>query len=102
LAFSLGLAGLTLSGAPSLALILGLGSVLLCQLDPAVRQRRVLWGLLLICVLSAALAQVMDVWRWRLVTLPQEAAAWRSLLRLMMWFTWPAWPLALCAGVVTW
>ncbi|MFZ9138795.1 MAG: hypothetical protein ACO21E_13170, partial [Hylemonella sp.] len=95
LAFSLGLAGLTLSGAPSLALILGLGSVLLCQLDPAVRQRRVLWGLLLICVLSAALAQVMDVWRWRLVTLPQEAAAWRSLLRLMMWFTWPAWPLAL-------
>ncbi len=95
LAFSLGLAGLTLSGAPSLALILGLGSVLLCQLDPAVRQRRVLWGLLLICVLSAALAQVMDVWRWRLVTLPQEAAAWRSLLRLMMWFTWPTWPLAL-------
>ena len=63
LAFSLGLAGLTLSGAPSLALILGLGSVLLCQLDPAVRQRRVLWGLLLICVLSSALAQVMDVWR---------------------------------------
>jgi 4-amino-4-deoxy-L-arabinose transferase-like glycosyltransferase len=95
LAFAAGLAGLTLSGAPSFALMLGLGSVLLCSLDPEVRQRRALWGLLVICVLSALLATTLDLWRWRLAGLPQEAAAWRSLLRLMMWFTWPTWPLAL-------
>ncbi|MBU3653491.1 MAG: hypothetical protein FGM44_10465 [Limnohabitans sp.] len=94
-AFALGVFGLTLSGAPSLALILGLGSVLLCRLDPEVQQRRALLGLLLICALAALLAQGLDLWRWRLVSLPQEAAAWRSLLRLMMWFTWPTWPLAL-------
>jgi hypothetical protein len=94
-AFAAGLAGLTFSGAPSLALILGLGSVVLCRLDPAVRQRQAWWGLLLICLAMACLAQALDLWRWRLVSLPQEAAAWRSLMRLMMWFTWPTWPLAL-------
>ena len=94
-AFGLGVLGLTLSGAPSLALILGLGSVLLCLLDPEVRQRRALLGLLLMCGLAAVLSQALDLWRWRLVSLPQEAAAWRSLLRLTMWFTWPTWPLAL-------
>jgi hypothetical protein len=94
-AVALGLFGLALSGAPSLALILGLGSVLLCRLDPEVQQDRALAGLLLICALTAGLAQALDLWRWRVASLPQEAAAWRSLMRLMMWFTWPAWPLAL-------
>ena len=92
---ALGLIGLSLSGAPSLALLLGLGCVLLSALDPAVRHRRALWGWLLGCVVAALLAHAMDLWRWRVVSVPQEAAAWRSLLRLMMWFTWPTWPLAL-------
>ena len=93
-AVAVGLAGLTLSGAPSFAVLLGVGSVVLCSLDPSSRQQRTLWGLLLICLLSALLAHALGLWRWRLATLPQEAAAWRSLMRLMMWFTWPTWPLA--------
>jgi hypothetical protein len=94
-AFACGVWGLTLSGAPSLALILGLGSTLLCRLDPEVKTSQALWGLLFACALSAGLAQTLGLWQWRIALLPQEGAAWRSLLRLMMWFTWPTWPLAL-------
>jgi hypothetical protein len=37
----------------------------------------------------------LNLWRWR-IDLPQaDWAEWRSLGRLLLWFTWPAWPLAL-------
>ena len=97
-----GMAGLALSAAPSMAVALGTGSALLHLLgpDPANGGRR---GALraagiiaLVTVLSAALASALDLWRWRIL-LPQDAASkeWRSLLRLLLWFTWPAWPLVL-------
>ena len=47
-------------------------------------------------VLAAALASSLDLWQWR-VLLSQDAGSkdWRSLARLLLWFTWPAWPLVL-------
>ncbi|WP_457278652.1 hypothetical protein [Polaromonas sp. P5_D5] len=105
-----GLAGLALSGAPTLALLIGMGGALVewthmrwgtGQSDPAARQQSWHWVLLItgITLLVALLAYGLNLWRWR-IHLPgadgQSALKdWRSLGRLLLWFTWPAWPLAM-------
>ncbi|WP_137892217.1 hypothetical protein [Ramlibacter sp. 2FC] len=96
-----GLLGLALSGAPAMALVFGAGGALLCGLErpgaDAPAQPRA-WRLLafaLALALTGALAWGLDLWRWRLA-LPQAGETdWRSTGRLLLWFTWPAWPLAL-------
>lgn len=88
---------LLLSGAPSLALLLGLGGCALLWLNPAhaPHQRQPASAVLLLLMLAAAgLAWGLDLWRWRIVAL-DEVKTWDSLLRLLVWFCWPAWPLAL-------
>ena len=101
-ALAVGLVGLVLSAAPTLAVLFGAGAALLHLLaaDPATGGRR---GALraagdagLLTLLAAALASALDLWRWRIL-LPQDAGSkdWRSLARLLLWFTWPAWPLVL-------
>ena len=101
LAAALGLAGLALSGAPALAVCLGLGSAVIYLLDRSpepeqkTRHRLVAFGLVGLTVLVALLAYGSGLWRWR-VDLPQaDWQEWRRLGRLLLWFTWPAWPLAL-------
>lgn len=105
-----GLAGLALSGAPTLALLLGVGGALVewthmhwgkNQADAASKQRSWHWVLLIagITLLVSLLCLGLDLWRWR-IHLPgagdQSAwKDWRRLGRLLLWFTWPAWPLAL-------
>jgi hypothetical protein len=98
-ALSLGLLGLCLSGAPSFAILMAVGSGLLCLLDrqstsKQTAQLHALW-LLLITVVVAAMATVLEIWQWRLLPLHLDLQAWRNLLRLLVWFTWPAWPLTL-------
>jgi 4-amino-4-deoxy-L-arabinose transferase-like glycosyltransferase len=106
----IGLGGLALSGAPTLALLFGIGGALVewthmrwgtGQADPAARQQSWHWVLLIagITLLVSLLAYSLDLWRWR-IHLPgtDDASAWRdwrSLGRLLLWFTWPAWPLAM-------
>lgn len=92
--------GLTLSGAPSMAVALGMGSAILYLLAPTtdtadIRQKKFkASGLALLSLVSAALATVLHLWRWR-IDLPQaNFAEWQSFGRLFLWFTWPAWPLA--------
>ena len=98
-ALLLGLAGLTLSGAPSFAVLMAVGSGLLCLLDRHSTQhttaQRDAALLFLMGLLAAALATALEVWQWRLQTVPDEWAHWKSLLRFVLWFTWPVWPLAL-------
>jgi 4-amino-4-deoxy-L-arabinose transferase-like glycosyltransferase len=105
-----GLAGLALSGAPTLALLLGVGGALVewthmhwgdKQAQAASKQQSWQWIQLIvgITLLVSLLAYKLGVWRWR-IQLPgadnQSAwQDWRSLGRLLLWFTWPAWPLAL-------
>ena len=105
-----GLAGLALSGAPTLALLLGVGGALVewthmrwgdKRAQAASKQQSWQWILLIvgITLLVSLLAYKLGVWRWR-IHLPgadnQSAwQDWRSLGRLLLWFTWPAWPLAL-------
>ena len=42
---------------------------------------------------------MLDLWRWRIQLPPVSGLSawdeWRKLGRLLLWFTWPAWPLAL-------
>ena len=109
-----GLAGLALSGAPTLALLLGVGGALVewahmrwgsvsdsGQVDATSRQRSWQWVLLIAAstLFVCTLAYALDLWRWR-IHLPgtnghSSWLEWRKLGRLLLWFTWPAWPLAL-------
>jgi 4-amino-4-deoxy-L-arabinose transferase-like glycosyltransferase len=100
LAIGLGMLGLTLSGAPLVALWLGVGGSLIravAAADPAQGRMRMrdLGLLALLCLLCITMAGALDLWRWRLV--PQSLADLHVLAELMLWFTWPAWPLALWA-----
>ncbi len=106
----IGLGGLALSGAPTLALLFGVGGALVewmhmhwgaDQADPAAKQQSWHWVLLItgITLLVSLVVYSLDLWRWR-IHLPgaDDATAWkdwRSLGRLLLWFTWPAWPLAM-------
>lgn len=98
---AVGLVGLTLSGAPTLAVLFGFGGTLIHLLDrndeTGTARQRAIGGaaLALLSVLVFVLASTLDLWRWR-IALPEASwAEWRSLARLLLWFTWPAWPLAL-------
>lgn len=93
-----GLLGLTLAGAPALAAMLGVGSMVLVVLAPgSSTDRRWPWalGLLAVTVLAAWAAWTLDLWRWRIVGGNTGGKEWQSLVRLLIWFGWPAWPLAL-------
>ena len=110
LSLLIGLAGLALSGAPTLALLLGVGGTLVewshtqnpsSRSNAASRQQSWHWVLLIASVTLAValLSSGLDLWRWR-IELPgtdgQPAwSDWKSLGRLLLWFTWPTWPLAL-------
>jgi 4-amino-4-deoxy-L-arabinose transferase-like glycosyltransferase len=117
LGLAVGLTGLALSGAPTLALLLGIGGALVewahmrwgynegvdhYAEDPAARRRQSWYWVLLIAAVTLGVAVVssaLDLWRWR-IDLPgagDESALneWRKMGRLLVWFTWPAWPLAL-------
>jgi hypothetical protein len=91
LAFLISLPALAASDAPAMAVALGVGSIALtCHPGlPSLRSLRP-WG---IAALALALAAAWPVhaWRWRVGTTLDPL----QLVRLLMWFLWPAWVLAL-------
>ena len=95
---AIAIVGMALSGAPALAMILGVGGAILMALDTgkpsALRARSVdvAW-VLLICLATAALVSALGLWRWRVAY--SHVFEIKSMTRLMLWFTWPAWPLAI-------
>lgn len=97
-ALLMGLPGLVLSGAPTLALLLGLGGASLMHYAPlSAQDRRWRWALLWLAAsaASAALASALGLWLWR-IELPTAALPYvQTIARMLLWFGWPAWPLAL-------
>ncbi len=95
-----GLAGLALSGAPAMAVLFGAGGLVISLTDrdaPSETPHLSRWqaaALLVAAVVATALlAGWLGLWRWRVAD--GLARDWPSLGRLLLWFTWPAWPLAL-------
>jgi hypothetical protein len=96
-----GLAGLALSGASSMALLFAAGGLAVVALDRGGNGDHATttpWMQIAILAFAlaamVALASALDLWRWR-ISPGGLARDWRSLGRLMVWFTWPALPLAL-------
>lgn len=97
-ALATGMVGLTLAGAPALAALLGLGSMVVVVCAPGSQtDHRLRWALALgaITLAAALIAWGLDLWRWRIVDSGSGGKEWQSLARLLLWFGWPAWPLAL-------
>jgi len=100
LALACALPGLTLSGAPSTALLYAGLSTLALALPgpthvPAAVRRGALWLLPALMAACLALALTLELLHWDVTTWRNRWSDWRSLGRLFLWFTWPAWPLVL-------
>ncbi len=97
-AMLLGLPALTLSGAPTVALLLGLGAAALLRYAPlTAHDRSGRWALAWLATSAACalLASALDLWVWRIEA---PRALWpyaQTIARMLIWFGWPAWPLAL-------
>jgi len=104
MAAAAGLVGLSLSGAPTVAFLLGTGSALLHYLDHAEKDKGSATArsialesaaIAITSLLTLALALSLDILRWK-IELPGAAwSDWSGYVQLLIWFTWPAWPLTL-------
>ncbi len=104
--FFTGMSGLSLSGAPSLALIFGVGGVFITYFDDRYRNSRATTKtyrsqhlndvLMLICLLSvAAISSQMNLWRWAMAIPELSLTTIQTTTRLLLWFTWPTFPLVI-------
>ena len=88
---------LALSGEPAMAMVLGVLAMVMVLRAPSPRlPQRYTWAAwwLLSLALAASTAAVLHLWQWPL--LPWGSGRdWDSLARALLWFSWPAWPLAL-------
>ncbi|MDE2418241.1 MAG: hypothetical protein KGN32_10585 [Burkholderiales bacterium] len=104
LAITVGLLGMALSGAPAMATLWGLGSGVIHILErtretvPTRQDREVTleaMGILLVAAIAGGVAAALDLWRWKIAVPQATWADWNGYAQLLIWFTWPAWPLAL-------
>jgi hypothetical protein len=102
LSIAVGMVGLGLSGAPAMAALFAAGGAVLHFFDAPsdaaseARGRRGAAIIIVVALAAAAVAAGLDMWEWRLSSHPaNNPRDWRAIGRLLVWFTWPAWPLAL-------
>lgn len=93
--------GLALSGAPAFGLALACAGALARALQKDAYALR--WALYFVALAAVAtvLAVRLEVWHAHMGQLPAQWADWRTWGKLMLWFTWPAWPMAL-VGLWKW
>lgn len=94
-ALSVGLAlpALAASGAPAVAVWLGLAGAWLSVRSSLQPVRRFTGWVLAATGVAVAVASTLGAWQWR-IDLPSDWPDWRGLLRQLAWFTWPTLPLA--------
>ena len=85
---------LVASGAPSVAAGLGIAGMMASRGADDTGVRRSAGWIALSLFLAVVLATAMQVWAWR-VSSTLSMAQVGTMLRLLLWFTWPALPLAL-------
>ena len=85
---------LVASGAPSVAAALGIAGLIASRGSRDIGVGRSRWWIAAALLLAVALATSMQAWAWR-VSAPASMQQVGSLLRLLLWFTWPTLPLAL-------
>lgn len=83
------------SGSPFIAALLTAVGVVVCVRSDDTAMRQHLGWVLFAGLLAAAMASVLTFaglsgWEWRMASVPEGGA----LIRLFLWFTWPALPLA--------
>lgn len=95
---------MSLSGAPALALMFGLGGVCIHAMDRRpptdenlpIRHQALDASLLLMMTLAVAwTAKILGLWVWKVEWPTLTWDYWNGHIQLLLWFTWPAWPLAL-------
>ncbi|MCW5663577.1 MAG: hypothetical protein KIT35_07065 [Piscinibacter sp.] len=82
------------SGAPALAVAFALVGLAIFARSTYPQVRRSVPWVAAAGLLAAGLGTLLRAWAWR-VGGADSAAQWLSVGRLLVWFTWPAWPLAL-------
>ena len=94
LAVSVALPALAASGAPTVAMALGLVGMGVCRYSDHAPARHFVRWIALGTALGAIAAWLLDAWGWRLHGYGSSAQL-LALAKLLAWFMWPAWLLAL-------
>lgn len=88
---ALALGMLAASGAPTMALLFAAGGLVVSLRSSYPLARAFVPWLAAAALLAWVIATLLGAWAWRLAT-PSSAT---QLPQLLLWFTWPAWPMAL-------
>ncbi|MBL8348850.1 MAG: hypothetical protein JNL87_00920 [Burkholderiaceae bacterium] len=88
----LALPALAACGAPSIAMVLGAGAALLCLRAGDAGTKSLAPWLVAAMGVAALVAWPVHSWAWRVASEIDDGVA---LARLLLWFLWPAWVLAL-------
>jgi 4-amino-4-deoxy-L-arabinose transferase-like glycosyltransferase len=91
---ALALPAMAASGAPSLAIALSVVGAGICLRSAYAAARKLAPWIIGGGVMAAGIAFAVGAWGWRLNP-STTAAQILGLVRQLIWFTWPAWPLAL-------
>ena len=102
LASSLGVLGLTLCGAPELAILLGVGGALVelrqaratTNDDAPQRDNRGLLLILACTALSGFMAHALGLWQSLGYPFSLAEVEWNGYVQMLVWFMWPAWPIS--------
>ncbi len=81
------------SGAPSMAIAMGAGALLVCGLSRLAPVRALVPWLAAACAAAALVAMGLGAWKLRAVAL--SGTDLTPIARQWLWFMWPLWPMAL-------